>query len=90
MTAGVIPGISWITITPGPLPLRYVRCVIPPAVWLLGVQESSRPMALKAKPAEHPGDRTTTTMPPATYWPETFSQPTESAGQVMVMRLAGR
>ena len=72
ITAGVMPGISWITITPGPLPLRYVGCVIPSAVWLPGVQESSRPMALKAMPAEHPGDRTTAMLLLA----RTFSQPT--------------
>jgi hypothetical protein len=34
--------------------LRYVGCVIPSAVCLPGIQESSRPMALKTMPAEHP------------------------------------
>ena len=33
-TSGVMPGISCTTTTPGPVPRRYVSCVVPPAVWL--------------------------------------------------------
>ena len=29
ITSGVIPGISWMITTPGPLPLRYVGWVVP-------------------------------------------------------------
>ena len=39
-TSGIMPGISWITMTPGPVPLRYVGWVTPSAVWLPWVQLS--------------------------------------------------
>ena len=44
ITSGVRPGISWITMTPGPLPLRYVGWVIPSAVCSPLVQPSRRLM----------------------------------------------
>ena len=44
ITSGVSPGISWITTTPGPLPLRYVGCVTPSAVCSPRVQLSRRVM----------------------------------------------
>ena len=52
MTSGVRPGISWITITPGPVPLRYVGWVTPSAVWDDCVQLSRRAMpAVWRRPA---------------------------------------
>ena len=44
ITSGVRPGISWMTITPGPVPLRYVGWVTPSAVCSPRVQLSRRVM----------------------------------------------
>ena len=44
ITSGVIPGSSWTTITPVPLPLRYVGWVVSSAVCSPRVQLESRLM----------------------------------------------
>ena len=44
ITSGVMPGISWMTFTPGPLPLRYVGRVTPSKPCSPRVQPSMRLM----------------------------------------------